>query len=108
MGGMIALRPRPPNIPFRRGVAIGCVVPADAACHTLRAVVAPDLSATAATGAPNAVNGVPDVLSMPVGRLESHHPARPGTPDRVAGTMGVTTPDDAPKSMGRPGAAIAI
>jgi hypothetical protein len=102
------LRPRPPNNPFRRGVAIGCVVSADAACHTFSAAAASDLSPTAATGAPNAVNGVPDALSMPVGRLESHHPASPGTPDRVVATMGVTTPDDVPWSMGRPGATIAV
>src|ERR1700744_3977622 len=98
---MIVLRPRPPNNPFSRGVAIGCVVPAVAAWNTLSGFAAADLSATAETGAPNTVNGAPDMPIMPLARPQSHQPAKPGSPDGSVAATGGATPGLVPGNIGR-------
>src|SRR5262245_37023173 len=99
-------RPSPPRSPLRRGVAIGGEAPATARCQAERAAPAPDLSATAATGAPNAVNGVPTESSIPDGVPASHQPISPAIEERSGVPPSGRDVGSGPARRGRPGAAI--
>jgi hypothetical protein len=85
-------------------VATGAVVPLDAACHTVRAVPAPDLSATDPTDPPKVAIGAPAGLRMPDANPASHHPVMPAInakPDGEAEPNGAA-------NIGRPGAAMTV